>query len=38
MVFPLLIPVALLGLALSRNLVERDTKKTIKSRKNKGKK
>jgi hypothetical protein len=37
MVFPLLIPVAILALAVGRNLIEKDTKKTIKSRRKKGK-
>jgi|APSaa5957512576_1039674.scaffolds.fasta_scaffold175248_2 hypothetical protein len=37
MVFPLLIPIALIGLAVGRNLIEKDTKKTVKSRRKKGK-
>jgi len=37
MVFPLLIPIALISLAVGRNLIEKDTKKTIKSRRKKGK-
>jgi hypothetical protein len=37
MAFPLIIPIILVGLALGKNIIERDTKKTIKSSKKRGK-